>query len=214
MRDLNGTLFRLDDPPLLLSEAQFTHGGAAEGAGLPGSLKVGYFHHFGVFPDNAVPVGAGQAGASATVRGDDGVYGILDQTIYRVPGSTGRGIAVFARAASATGDRNLIDLYADAGIAFKGLFDRRPDDAFGLGFAYGRIAPAVQRQDYAAGTPLIRDFQAAAELTYQFIAAPGFSIRPDFQYIIHPGAHGVADPSTGQPVRDAAVFALRLTAHY
>ncbi len=216
VRDLNGTLFRLDDPPLLLGEVQFAHGGEREGAGRPGTLKVGYFHHFGLFPDNAVPAGGGQATASAgpTVRGDDGVYGTLDQTIYRVPGTPDRGIAVFARASSASGDRNLIDLYADAGIAFKGLFDARPDDAFGLAAAYGRIAPAVQRQDYAAGTPLIRDFQAVVELTYQLVAAKGVSIRPDFQYVIHPGAHGVADPSTGQPIRNAAVFGLRVSVHY
>ncbi len=217
VRDLNGTLFRTSDPPLLLSEAVFTY--KVEGAGLPGSVKAGYFHHFGVFPDYAVQAGGGQAGggqagAVATVRGDDGIYGILDQTIYTVPGSPNRGVAVFARAASATGDRNLIDRYADAGIAFKGLFDRRPDDAFGLAVAYGRVAPAVQRQDYAAGTPLVRDFQAVVELTYQFIAAPGFSIRPDFQYVIHPGAHGVADPTTGQPIRDAATFSMRFTLRY
>ena len=209
VRDLNGTLFRLEDPPLLLTEAQFAHGGDTAETGLPGSVKVGYFHHFGVFPGYDVPVGT-----TATVRGDDGVYGVLDQTIYRAPGSPERGIAVFARASASPSDRNLIDLYADAGVAFKGLVQGRPDDAFGLALAYGRISPGVQNQDYMTGGPLIRDFQAVIELAYQCVAMPGFSVRPDFQYVFHPGAHGVGDPVTGQPVRDAVVFGLRATVHY
>ena len=209
VRDLNGTLFRLADPPLLLTEAQFVHGGATAEAGLPGSIKIGYFHHFGVFPDYAAPVGT-----TATVRGDDGIYGVLDQTIYRVPGSPEQGIAVFARAAASPGDRNLIDIYADSGVAFKGLVPGRPKDAFGLALAYGRVSSSVHNQDYVTGTPLIRDFQAVAELAYQFVVMPGFSIRPDFQYVFHPGAHGVGDPGTNQPIRDAAVFGLRATVHY
>ena len=162
-----------------------------------------------MFPSYDVPVGT-----TATVRGDDGVYGVLDQTIYRVPGSPEQGIAVFARAAAAPGDRNLIDLYADAGIALKGLLPGRPKDALGLAAAYGRVSSSVQNQDYMAGGPLIRDFQAVVEFAYQCIVMPGVSLRPDFQYVFHPGAHGVADPGTGQPIRDAAVFGLRATVHY
>ena len=209
VRDQNGALFRLKDPPLLLTEAQFAHGGEASEDGLPGSVKVGYFHHFGVFPDYATPVGT-----TATGRGDDGIYGIIDQTIYTNPGSPDKGIAVFARAAASPGDRNLIDLYADTGVAFKGLVWGRPQDAFGLALAYGRVSSSVQKQDYMTGTPLVRDFQAVVELAYQFVVMPGVSVRPDFQYVFHPGAHGVGDPATGQPIRDAAVFGLRATVHY
>ena len=43
---------------------------------------------------------------------------------------------------------------------------------------------------------------------------PGFTVQPDFQYVFHPGAHGVADPIDGAPIRDAAVFGVRATIHY
>ena len=72
----------------------------------------------------------------------------------------------------------------------------------------------MTNQDIAAGTPLVRDYQAVIEATYQYAVLPGFTLQPDFQYIFHPGAHGVADPETGLPIKDAAVFGLRATIVY
>ena len=48
------------------------------------------------------------------------------------------------------------------------------------------------------------------------MVAPGFSLQPDFQYLIHPGAHGVAIPNLPYttPIHDAAVFGMRATIHY
>ena len=55
--------------------------------------------------------------------------GRLRAELYRVPHSDDRGIGVFARVSGAPADRNLIDLYADAGIEFIGLSDARTDDS-------------------------------------------------------------------------------------
>ena len=147
--------------------------------------------------------------------GDNSVYGIIDQTVYREKGTEDQGAAVFARVAAAPSDRNLIDVYADGGIAYKGLLKGRPDDTVGVSVAYGKISPAVRAGDFATGAqPLIRDYQALVELTYQYAVIPGVTLQPDFQYIFHPGAHGVADPRDGEPTRDAAVFGLRFSVHY
>ena len=43
-----GINFRLQDPPLLMAEAQYTYNASP---GLTGTLKLGGWHHFGTFDD-------------------------------------------------------------------------------------------------------------------------------------------------------------------
>jgi porin len=69
---------------------------------------------------------------------------VLDQTLWRVPGSPNRALGFFARGVAAPRDRNEVDLYADSGFTFRGLVPRRPEDTIGLAFAYGRIFPMRQ----------------------------------------------------------------------
>lgn len=70
------------------------------------------------------------------LSGDIGGWAVFEQQIYRVPHSDDRGIGVFARAAGAPADRNLIDLYADVGVEFIGLREDRPHDKFGIAAGY------------------------------------------------------------------------------
>lgn len=121
---------------------------------------------------------------------------------------------MFLRAFGAPSDRNLIDVYLDGGIAYEGLIPGRPDDTIGIGFAYARISPNVAGFDALSGSPLVRDYQAIIEVTYQYAVGPGFSVQPEFQYVFHPGAHGVSNPADGLPIGDAAVFGLRATVQY
>ena len=72
-----------------------------------------------------------------THSGDYGVYGVIDQMIWRLPeNDSKKGVGVFARASAAPSDRNLIDFYADAGVNFIGLWDIRPNDSFGAATSY------------------------------------------------------------------------------
>ena len=210
LRDPSGTNFRLKDPPLLFAEAQYAYNQEKDAKGLPGTIKLGYVHHFGQFQAANQFLFTG-----ATFRGEDSGYLIIDQTLYRKPNTDDQGLSGFLRVSGAPQDRNLIDFYVDGGFAYKGLFPNRPDDTAGVAVAYGRVSPQVSASDIALGNaPLIRDFQAAIELTYQYTVIPGFTVQPDFQYVFHPGAHGVADPNDGNPIRDAAVFGVRATIHY
>jgi porin len=66
----------------------------------------------------------------------------------------------------------LIDLYADGGFTFKGLFERPTADTAGLGFAVGRISPQASAYGSDLATALgkaipVRNFEAVVELTYQ-----------------------------------------------
>ena len=118
---------------------------------------------------------------------------------------------------AAPSDRNLIDLYADAGVNFMGLWDLRPDDTFGVAASYSRISPAASGGDadaaFFTSAPLaVRDDQLTFELTYQARIVPGFLVQPDFQYIFPPagGALNPLNPASGR-IPDAAVFGLRTT---
>ena len=207
LRDVGGTDFRVQDPPLLLAEAQFAYNQEKDAKGLPGTIKVGYFHHFERFASL-------NPGVVANLAGNDGAYAIVDQTIYTEPNApSSQGASAFLRISGQPGDRNIINFYIDGGVAYKGLIKTRPDDTTGVSFAYGGISPNASATDALAGGP-VRDYQALIEATYQYAVLPGFTVQPDFQYVFHPGAHGVVDPNTGAPLKDAAVFGLRATVVY
>lgn len=148
-------------------------------------------------------------------RGDYGVYGMIDQTIWRKPGDDGKGVAVFSRVFANPSDRNLIGWQVDAGMVFTGMIDARPDDAFGLALSYARISESARGLDADAirfGTGVFkRDYEAVIEANYQWQILPGWTLQPNIQYVFHPGGH-VADPMdpTGRtPIRNALVVGLR-----
>ncbi|MBL8585709.1 MAG: carbohydrate porin, partial [Bradyrhizobiaceae bacterium] len=64
--------------------------------------------------------------------------------------------------------------------------------------------------------PPIRTYEAVLEATYQAQIVPGWTIQPDFQYIINPGGHVAdpADPDGLRPLRNAMVFGVRTTVNY
>jgi len=222
--DRSGLNFRLRDPPLVIVEAQYRYNQGNAGAGLPGTVKLGGFAHFGAFADERTAGLLATNGLEAsplTHTPDVGFYGILDQQIYRLPGDEPeKGIGVFARAIGAPADRNLVDLYLDAGMSAIGLVPGRPDDLFGIAGAFARISPEAAAADAAldAASGLarpIRNFEAVIELTYQARIIPGVSLQPTAQYIVHPGGT-IANPlgDGTQPIRNAAVFGTTLTVRF
>ncbi|QBR70307.1 carbohydrate porin [Beijerinckiaceae bacterium] len=222
--DPAGINFRLRDPPLLIGEAQFKYNQSADSPGLPGTIKLGAWHHFGGFNDQRLAADGGLLADPSKIgnpfihSGDTGVYGVIDQMVWRRSRNEAKkGIAVFARAAAAPSDRNLIDFYADAGIDLIGIFDTRPDDSFGAAVSYSRISPDTRQQaiDQALFTPgpyARLDDEVSFEATYQAQIIPGFLVQPDFQYVFHPGG-GMLNPLNRLAGRipDAAVFGVRST---
>ena len=218
--DPNGTSFRVTDPPLAIAEAALTYGDK-DGTLLPGTVKFGGWEHFGRFAED-VPTAAGLTLGAGTgsLRGNDGIYGIVDQTLYRVPGREDGSVSVFARLSGSPGDRNLVSFYADAGVTEQGLVPGRADDTAGLSFAYTQVSPAARRTDReeraVLGMPYpVRSNEVLFEATYQAQVVPGFTLQPDVQYVIRPGG-GIPDPSSEsvRPIRDEAVFGLRATVQY
>ena len=153
-------------------------------------------------------------------RGTSGIYGIIDQQIYRPEGGDAEsGISVFSRISAAPSDRNLVDFFLDAGMVFSGMLPGRPDDKFGASFIYARMSDHVRALDRdtiiftGAGQPL-RDFETVIELSYQAVVRPGWSLQPVFQYVIHPGGN-VPDPIfPNLAVRNGPLLGMRSTISY
>jgi porin len=179
---------------------------------LPGMVKIGAWYNAGSFPLQDFT----QSNAVALKRpGDAAVYGVFDQTLWRVPSNPNRALGFFARGVASPSDRNEVDLYADGGFTFRGLLAWRPEDMIGLAIAYGRISPdaaAFDSAQAASGQPVrIRDYEAAIELTYRWKLAERWFIQPDLQYIFHPGGNiaNPANPASGSAIPNALVLGLR-----
>ena len=223
-RNRYGVNFRVNDPPLLLGQIQYAWNNKKGDPCLTGQIKVGGWRHFGSFGDlrfasNGVSLAApASSGEPLLLSGDIGAWAVFEQQIYRVPHSDDRGIGVFARVSGAPADRNLVDLYADGGVEFIGLGDARPDDKFGIAAGYAHVSKRAQALDtdysrYVDHAWPLRSFEGLFTAVYQFQVRDGWTVQPNFQYILHPGggATAPAGPRPGRPLRDASVFGLRTT---
>jgi porin len=225
--DPSGVNFRLRDPPLVIAEAQYAYNQSKNSQGPAGTLKFGGWYHFGNFndvhfrADGLSLADPASNGAALTHGGDYGLYGIIDQMLWRLPGDDPKkGIGVFGRVSASPSDRDLISFYADGGIDFIGLWSQRAGDSFGIGVAYSEISQAARAFDldkafFSGATLPARNYEIALELTYQAQILPGWTVQPDFQYIFHPGGGTVnpVDAVSGR-VPDAAVFGLRTTVKF
>ena len=201
----HGLDFELDDDPLLMVEGAYKYNQNR----LAGTVKIGGWNHFGSFEDQRFDSG----GALIAVTGNAGrpldhnwgLYGIIDQLVWRVPGSEEpQGVGIFARVIGAPADRNLLDFYADGGVTFTGMIPGRPDDAFAVGFAYTNISDRVSAFDVDFGEPVARNYEALIEICYTYQINPGWSLQPNFQYIFQPGGNVAG-------VEDATVVGARTT---
>lgn len=223
-----GLNFRVNDPPLLMGEVQYKYNQEKTATGLAGILRLGAWSHFGRFDDQrfgtdglslASPMSNGVA---RLLRGNGGIYGVIDQQIYRpAGGDADSGISVYSRISANPSDRNLINFYLDGGVLFSGMVASRPDDKFGASFIYSRISDRARDLDrdsiLLTGMPQpIRDYELSLEFAYIAQIIPGWTVQPEFQYVMHPGGN-VPNPDGSAPasaIKNAAVFAVRTVVKY
>jgi porin len=234
LRDKHGLAFRVNDAPWLIGQVRYDYALAAGGRALPGNITPGAWYHTGDFDDQrftaaglslADPAGNGIA---RKLRGNFGLFGVIEQTLYRPASVTEKGVSAsvpgitaFARAAYGPPDRNLIDFYADAGIGFVGLVPGRPIDRFGAAVAYMHISKSARQLDVDAqafaGLPTpVRSAETLIEVIYEAHVKPGWLLQPFFQYVFRPsgGIPDPMDPSGLARIGDAAVFGLTTTVKY
>ncbi len=222
----HGLNFRVNDPPYVIGELQYRYNQEATSTGLAGGVRFGAWHHFDRFENQrfdingfslADPLGAGIA---RRLRGNDGIYAVFDQQLYRPPGGDANsGVLMFGRAAYSPPDRNVVDFYLDGGIIFAGMIPARPADAFGASFLYAHISKQARGLDQdtriftGLPTPL-RDYELSFDLSYSATIVPGWTVQPNFQLVFHPGGHVAGTISPVEPVRNAVIFGVRSTMRY
>lgn len=186
--------------------------------GLPGTLKLGAWHHSGLFADqqfdrNGAPLTP--TGTSLQHRGNDGGYFIIDQLLWRT-GASDTGLAGFFRVGGDPPQRNLIALHVDSGLTYTGAFGR-DTDVIGLGVSYEGIGSATAQAarafyDQTRQFLPAPDYESVIELSYQTQLAPWWVVQPDAQWIIHPGGKLLEDGAP--PPRDALVLGLRTAINF
>ena len=198
-RNSSGTAFRLQDPVLAFAELWYAVGQEPQARVLPGIYKIGAFYHAGVFEDQARdilgrsladPTGSGIA---RRYRGNYAIYGIIDQMLWRVPGTKDQGLSAFVLVIAGPDERNRENVYLEGGISGKGLIAGRRNDMFGLAIAHARTSNALRRLGAETatitGTPNnVRHHETVVEVTYLYQIAPWWSVQPDLQGVFNPGA--------------------------
>jgi porin len=234
LRDNHGLAFRVNDPPWIIGQVRWDYNIDVGGGPLPGNFTPGGWRHLGEFDDRrftaqglsiADPSGTGIA---AKLRGNFGIFAVVEQTLYRPSSVTEKGVSAsvpgitaFARIAYSPPDRNLIDLYIDGGIGFVGLVPGRSLDRFGMAVAYMRISDASRNLDrdtqFFSGLPSpVRSHETLLELIYEAHIKSGWLVAPYFQYVFRPsgGIPNPNDPSGLSRIGDAAVFGVTTTLKY
>jgi porin len=201
--DPHGILFPFSAGTLWIGEAAYAVNSGKGAAGLPGIYKLGGWYETGPFPWQFDP--------TRSKQNNGGVYAVVDQGIWRRPGSDEQGLNFFLRVGGAPSDRNFLSFYADAGIGFRAPFASRPDDVVTLGAAYGNISADVARADRLADPAIpVRNYEAVIELSYKARVVPGWTVQPDLQYLFNPGGN-VPNPNGTGTIPNALVLGMRTT---
>ncbi|MGE0563418.1 MAG: carbohydrate porin [Pseudolabrys sp.] len=200
----HGTRFQFNDGAFWIGELQYQVNQGKAAKGLAAAYKLGVWYHSGRFADQRNGIDATGATVSLATsppttlyhRGNWGVYGVVDQMVWRGMESS---VSVFTRAGAVPNDRNLVSWYVDGGVGIKGLLPGRADDTLTLGVAHINISNSARGLDQDTllvnGPPYpIRSSETVFELSYIFQVAPWWMIQPDIQYIVRPGGN-VADPN-------------------
>jgi porin len=214
-----GVNFRLRDPAFMIGELQFRWNRGKDDTGLATTLKIGGWSHLGQFADQRFDnngmllASPASTGVPLMHRGDYGLYGVIDQQIYRPKGGDANsGIGIFNRSAISPSDRNLVNLEIDSGIVFAGMIPQRPHDSFGASVIYSRFSNSVRAfdQDQINFGTLItppRDYEINLELTYAAQIVSGWTVQPVYTVIWHPSGTGIRYP-------DAQVVGVRSVVRY
>ncbi len=187
-------------------------------AHLPARYKVGFYLNTdgGTSPyyDAAGNSAALSGLAHAALSGNRvGVYGLVDQTIQRGPGTSRRSLALFGRVFVNVGNTQQLDWFASAGLVKTGTFRGRDSDTIDFiisntHFSSQEIAYLRDRRAEAGGTGSPSANEIIAELNYGIAALPGLRIMPNIQYDIHPDPIYASSRKTDIP--DAVVLGLRV----
>lgn len=142
--------------------------------GRDGRLGVGVWHHTADFER--------LTGTGHSISGSTGPYVTVDQALWRknpADKDDTRGIGAFFQYGYADPRVSLFEHHVGGGLTWTGPFDHRDDDVFGLGVTY--VALSGRETGGPGGN------ETTVEMFYKARILPWLSLKPDLQYVVHPG---------------------------
>ncbi|MDU9405374.1 carbohydrate porin [Pseudomonas sp. zfem004] len=171
--------------------------------GLKGEYRAGYYYSNAKAQDVLKDSnGAPAAISGAAYRSSSSKHGLwlgVQQQVTAQASDQSRGLSLFANATVHDKKTNAIDNYVQAGVVYKGPFDARAKDDIGFALARVHVNPGYRKNarlinqaaglyDYDnPGYLPVQDTEYSAELYYGIHLANWLTVRPNLQYIRHPG---------------------------
>jgi porin len=164
--------------------------------------------------DDKLPVGHFAAGAWRQTgsftrfdghgfeAGTNGLYFVLNQNIWQpsdADKNDARGVAGFLQYGYADGAVSAVSQHIGLGAAWTGPVHGRDSDVLGLGTTWVKFASA-------SGAGFDQPDELTTELFYKVQITPFFVIKPDLQYIHHPGASSASNDAVVLGVRSVIQF--------
>jgi porin len=190
--------------------------------GLPGEYRLGYYYSTA----DSTDVYKDSNGRYAALSGDEyapssskhGMWLTLRQQVTSQASDNSRGLSLFANGTLHDKKTNMIDNYVALGATYTGPFDARPKDDIGLAVGRIHVNPAYRKNinlqnqannvsDYNDPAFLpVQDTEYNAELYYGVHVANWLTVRPNLQFIRHPGGVNQVD--------DALVAGLKIQSSF
>jgi porin len=220
LRNHSGTSFVLDEGVFVIGEVQYLLNGGEDAAGLPGTYKLGAWYNSNQFADQRTAndglrlANPASNGVPLLRTNNWSMYAVADQMVWREPGTKDQGIGLFGRVSGISNDRNLVNVFVNAGVTWKGAVPGRDEDTLGLGIGLARIGARARRFDtdvafYSGASYPQRTSETVLELTYQAPVTPWLTLQPDFQYVFNPGGGIISPTNPTRTIGSAAIFGLR-----
>ncbi|POA48113.1 porin [Pseudomonas sp. MPR-ANC1] len=176
---------------------------------LPGEYRFGYYKSTADASDVREDVNglnAAETGdAYKTHSSKHGYWFVAQQQLTSHNGDATRGLNIAANATFHDKDTNFIDNYQSVMFVYKGPFDARPKDDIGIGAARIHVNDDVKKNaellnasngvsdyDNPVFSP-IRETEYNYELNYGIHVTNWLTVRPNLQYITHPGGVDAVD---------------------
>ena len=189
---------------------------------LPGEYRLGYYYSTAkaddVYEDSNGQAAAVSGASYKSHSSKHGAWIVAQQQLTSRDGSDARGLSIFANATVHDKDTNFVDNYQQIGLTYLGPFDARPKDDIGVGIARIHVNDDVRKnrrlvndlnniEDYDNPSYLpIQDTEYNAEIYYGFHVTNWLTVRPNLQYIKHPGGVNQVD--------DALVAGLKVQSKF
>ncbi|USU11797.1 carbohydrate porin [Sphingomonadaceae bacterium OTU29THOMA1] len=124
-----------------------------------------------------------------------GVYATMQQQLTGTSkdGKSLTGLSMFANVTQADRATSVTDNQVSLGLFYKGLVPAVPGDVLGFGLARTNVNGRAARTDRLVPGTAVRHAEYAAEVYYSIHPADWLELRPNLQYIHHPGGIRQAD---------------------